>query len=71
MTGRRRADARAAQDVRWAIDAAAAAACPLVKVLDARLRPGGLFGRGWTRDAAIRDLAAWLVPLGDHAAGRG
>lgn len=69
-TGRRRTDARLAEDLRTYIDTAVALGCPLVKVFDTQFRPGSLFRRGQLREDAGVDLGNWLLPLGDYAAER-
>jgi len=65
MTGKRRADAKQAADVRTFVDTAGRIGCRLVKVFDTQVRPGQ--GRG----SAGSDLGDWLLPLGDYAADRG
>jgi sugar phosphate isomerase/epimerase len=71
MTGDKRRDAALAADARTYIDLAGLLGCPMVKVFDTQVRPGGLFRKGQTREAAGIALGNWLLPLGDYAAERG
>jgi sugar phosphate isomerase/epimerase len=64
MTGKKRADAKLAQDCKKFIDTAAELGCGLVKVFDATVRPGQ------NRSSAAMELGDWLAPLGDYAAQR-
>jgi sugar phosphate isomerase/epimerase len=63
MTGRARANRRAADEVCRYIDAARAVGCPYVKILDTTLRG--------ERTASAVEMGHWLVPLGDYAARHG
>jgi len=58
------ADARAAQQVKTFIDTAVNLNCPMVKMLDTRLKTGH------SRATAAIAMAEWLLPLGDYAADR-
>src|SRR5581483_6329513 len=64
MTGKKRADAKLADDCRKFIDTAQACGCGMVKVFDTTVRPGQ------NRASAGMELADWLCPLGDYAAER-
>jgi len=60
-----RIDARSAEMLKQTIDAASALACPLVKILDRKVRGGHSLSE------AAAAYAAWLLPLADYAADRG
>lgn len=64
MTGSRRKDAAALNDLRQYIDAAHNLGCPLVKVFDTQVKPG------WSRASAGVAYGDWLAPAGDYAADR-
>src|SRR5690349_8972787 len=65
MKGQRRADARAAEELRQFIQTAASVGCPLVKLFDTQVKPGQ------ARPAAAVAMGHWLLPLGDYAAEHG
>jgi sugar phosphate isomerase/epimerase len=65
MTGKRKADAQAASDLRSFIDTASAIGCPMVKLFDTQLRPGQ------DRAGAAVAMGQWLMALGDYASERG
>ncbi len=75
MTGHKKKDRAAAEDTRRFIDAAAGVGCPLVKIFDTRIEPGGLvdptrLGNHSRAHAAVA-FGDWILPLGDYAADRG
>ena len=62
VNGKRKLDARAADDLRAYIDAAQALGCRIVKLFDTQVRPGQ------DRAGAAVAMGQWLLPLGDYAA---
>jgi sugar phosphate isomerase/epimerase len=64
MTGKKKADAQAASDLRMFIDTASAIDCPIVKLFDTQLRPGQ------DRAGAAVAMGQWLMALGDYASER-
>jgi sugar phosphate isomerase/epimerase len=64
MTGKKKADARLANDCRKFIDTAAELGCDRVRIFDASVRPGQ------NRSSAAIALGDWLMPLGDYAGER-
>ena len=75
MSGKAKADRQRAEELKQFIDTASAIGCPLVKLFDAMVAPGGFFtpaglmNRG--RASMALALSDWLLPLGDYAAQRG
>jgi sugar phosphate isomerase/epimerase len=65
MKGDKKADARAADELRQFITTAEAIGCPLVKLFDTQVKPGQ------ARAAAAVAMGHWLLPLGDFAAEHG
>src|SRR5258706_15605596 len=62
MKGKRKADARAADELRTYIDTAQSLGCRTVKLFDTQVRPGQ------DRATAAVAMGQWLLPLGDYAA---
>ena len=75
MSGRPKVDRQKAEELKQFIDTAVAIGCPLVKVFDAMVVPGGFFSRAGMmnrgRASTALALGDWLLPLGDYAAERG
>ena len=65
MTGSRRKNEAAAEDLKQYVRTAQAIGCPLVKLFDTQVRPGQ------DRAGAAVALGNWLIPLGDYAAEHG
>jgi sugar phosphate isomerase/epimerase len=74
MTGNKRQDKSLADECRRFIDTARQLGCPLVKVFDSQVEPGGLLNPlklgNHSRASVAVELGDWLAPLGDYAAGR-
>jgi sugar phosphate isomerase/epimerase len=71
MSGSKRADRKRADEVKQFIDTAVIVGCPLVKVFDSMVEPGGPMRLGnHSRSATAIALGDWLLPLGDYAAER-
>jgi len=71
MSGSKRTDRKNADGVRQFIDTAVEVGCPLVKVFDSMVEPGGPLRLGnHSRSASVISLGDWLLPLGDYAAER-
>ncbi|MGH7180083.1 MAG: sugar phosphate isomerase/epimerase family protein [Tepidisphaeraceae bacterium] len=74
MSGKARIDRRRAQEARTFIDTANQLGCPMVKVFDSQVMPGGVINLtklgDYSRASAGVALGEWLLPLGDYAAAR-
>lgn len=78
MTGNKKADRIQTENGKRFIDVAAELNCPYVKIFDHQLKPGSDpmklespmgFGNHSSGSATV-ELGNWLIPLGDHAAGK-